>query len=81
MLPQSETTPADVLFGAVRAAIQQLLSAPMKDAEVAAALKVSNAQAKAWLQRLVDDGRVEKLTKPARYVARSQPSLFGHESA
>ena len=51
--PQQESTPAEVLFAAVREAIQQLLSTPKKDAEVAAALDVSNAQAKAWLQRLV----------------------------
>ncbi|MFZ5593286.1 MAG: DNA-processing protein DprA [Pseudomonadota bacterium] len=73
--PQSESTPAEVLFAAVRAAIQQLLSAPMKDAEVAAALDVSNAQAKAWLQRLVDEGVLEKQKKPAGYIVK-QKRLF-----
>ncbi len=73
--PQPESTPADVLFGAVRAAIQQLLSAPMKDAEVATALDVSNAQAKAWLQRLVDEGVLEKRKKPAGYIVK-QKRLF-----
>ena len=73
--PQPESTPAEVLFSAVRAAIQQLLSAPMKDTEVAAALDVSNAQAKAWLQRLVDDGVIEKQKKPAGYVVK-QKRLF-----
>src|SRR5690606_21449952 len=72
---QPESTPAEVLFAAVRAAIQQLLSAPMKDAEVAAALDVSNAQAKAWLQRLVDEGVLEKQKKPAGYVVK-QKRLF-----
>jgi len=73
--PQPESTPAELLFAAVRAAIQQLLSAPMKDAEVAAALDVSNAQAKAWLQRLVDEGVLEKQKKPAGYVVK-QKRLF-----
>lgn len=73
--PQPELTPAGVLFSAVRAAIQQLLSEPMKDAEVAAALDISNAQAKAWLQRLVDEGLIEKRSKPVQYVSR-KPDLF-----
>lgn len=73
--PQPESTPAEVLFAAVRAAIQPLLSTPMKDAEVAAALDVSNAQAKAWLQRLVDEGVIEKQKKPAGYIVK-QKRLF-----
>jgi len=72
---QPESTPAEGLFAAVRAAIQQLLSTPMKDAEVAAALDVSAAQAKAWLQRLVDEGVLEKQKKPAGYVVK-QKRLF-----
>ena len=47
----------------------------MKDAEVAAALAVSNTQAKAWLQRLVEEGVLEKLKKPAGYVVK-QKRLF-----
>ena len=66
---------AEVLFSAVRAAIQQLLSTPMKDTEVAAALDVSNAQVKAWLQRLVDEGVLEKQKKPAGYAIK-QKRLF-----
>ncbi|MDT4830177.1 dprA: DNA protecting protein DprA [compost metagenome] len=72
---QPESTPAEVLFATVRAAIQQLLSVPMKDAEVAAGLDVSNAQAKVWLQRLVDEGVLEKQKKPAGYVVK-QKRLF-----
>jgi DNA processing protein len=74
-LPQPELTPADVLFAAVRASIQQVLTVPMKDAEVAAALDVSNAQAKAWLQRLVDESVLEKRKKPAGYIVK-QKRLF-----
>jgi len=47
----------------------------MKDAEVAAGLDVSNSQAKAWLQRLVDEGVIEKQKKPAGYAVK-QSSLF-----
>jgi DNA processing protein len=47
----------------------------MKDAEVATALDVSNTQAKAWLQRLVDEGVLEKQKKPADYVVK-QKRLF-----
>ena len=69
------STPADTLFAVVRDVIHLLLKAPMKDAEVAAALDVSNVQAKAWLQRLVDEGVIEKQKKPAGYIVK-QSSLF-----
>lgn len=69
------STPADTLFALVREVLQLLLKAPMKDAEVAAALDVSNVQAKAWLQRLVDEGVIEKQKKPAGYIVK-QSSLF-----
>ena len=69
------STPADTLFGAVREVIQLLLKVPMKDAEVATALDVSNAQAKAWLLRLLDEGVIEKQKKPAGYIVK-QSSLF-----
>lgn len=71
-----ESTPAEVLFAAVRTTILQLLSVPMKDAEIAAALDVSSAQAKAWLQRLVDEGLIEKQKKPVGYIVK-QSNLFG----
>lgn len=75
-LHQPEVTPAETLFSAVREAIRTILILPMKDAEVAAALGVTNAQTKAWLQRLVDEGAVEKVNKPVRYRARVQTQLF-----
>ena len=73
---QPESTPAEGLFAAVRTAIQQILSTPMKEAEVATALDVSNAQAKVWLQRLVDEGVLEKQKQPAGYIVK-QKRLFG----
>lgn len=71
----SPSTPADTLFAAVRGVIQLLLKLPMKDADVAAALEVSTAQAKTWLQRLVDEGVIEKQKKPAGYIVK-QSTLF-----
>jgi hypothetical protein len=37
--------------------------------------RYANAQAKAWLQRLVDEGTLEKQKKPAGYVVK-QKRLF-----
>lgn len=67
---QSAPAPADILFDAVRRAIQQILKEPLKDTEVASALGVSKAQTNAWLKRLEEDGMVEKRSKPVRYELR-----------
>jgi predicted Rossmann fold nucleotide-binding protein DprA/Smf involved in DNA uptake len=75
-----EPCPAEALFATVREMIRKLLRNPMRDAEVADALDVSNAQSKEWLQRLVDEGVLEKLSKPVRYVVRRQTSLLGNEA-
>lgn len=47
----------------------------MKEAEVAVALEVSTTQAKAWLQRLVKEGVLEKQNQPGRYIVK-QSHLF-----
>ena len=78
IVPVAQTTlsPADALFAAVRDVLLQLLKTAMKkDADVAVALQVSTPQAKAWLQRLVDEGVLEKQKKPAGYIVK-QSSLF-----
>ena len=67
----TEATPAEELFAAARAAILRVVRTPAKDAEVAAALDVSTTQVKAWLQRLVDEGVLERQKKPAAYVVKS----------
>ena len=74
-LIQAKLSPADTLFAAVREVMQRLLAAPMKEVEVANAMAVSTAQAKAWLQRLVDEGVVEKQKKPVSYKI-NQSRLF-----
>lgn len=73
--PNSPRLPADALFDVVRTLVRELLRTPKKDSEVAAALNVSATQAKAWLQRLVDEGVLEKQKKPAGYVIK-QNGLF-----
>jgi DNA processing protein len=73
-LSTSPHSPAEALFDAVRESMRRLLTKPMKDAEIATALDVSPAQAKAWLNRLLDEGTLEKKNKPAGYVVKR--SLF-----
>lgn len=60
------TTPAEELFAKVRSLLEQM-NTPKTDAEVAAELDVSKSQAKEWLKRLVEEGMLEKLSKPTRY--------------
>jgi DNA processing protein len=70
-----DLSPAEALFATVRESMLRLLKTPMKDADIAAVLDVSTAQARAWLQRLVNDGALEKRKKPAGYIAK-QKQLF-----
>lgn len=72
---ETTSTPANILFVTVRDVIKVLLKVPMKDTEVATELDVSNAQAKAWLLRLLDEGAIEKQKKPAGYIVK-QSRLF-----
>ena len=64
------TNPAEALFSTVREVLKRSLTVPTKDAEVAEMLNVSAPQAKAWLQRLVEEGVIEKQKKPAGYVTK-----------
>lgn len=66
-LMQAESSLGRTLFSTVREVIRRLLTTPMKEAEVGSALEVSTTQAKAWLQRLVDEGVLEKQKKPVAY--------------
>lgn len=70
-----EEMPADALFEAVRTLLCRQLRAPKTEAEVADALAIQSGQAKAWLKRLVEEGAIEKRTRPVRYVIRD-PALF-----
>lgn len=66
----AQTTAAEELFAKVRSLLEQMVT-PKTEAEVAAELKVSKIQAKEWLQRLVKEGVLDRLTGPTRY--RSAP--------
>ena len=72
---EAEFDYAGLLFATVRYLIKELLKTPSKDADIAAALNVTSSQAKVWLQRLVDEGVIEKQKKPAGYVTK-QSGLF-----
>lgn len=58
------------LFENFRDLALSVLAEPRKAAEVAQALGVTQRQAEIWLTRLVDEGLLEKTTKPARYARR-----------
>ena len=73
---ESRLTPADALFAKVRELLEKM-TIPKTVAEVAADLHVSKSQAREWLQRLVEEGVLEKLSRPVRYRSVSeQASLF-----
>ncbi|MBK9442057.1 MAG: DNA-processing protein DprA [Comamonadaceae bacterium] len=69
--PVSYASPAQALFAAATDAILKVAQSPMKDTDIATALDVSPAQAKAWLQRLVAAGVLEKHSKPAAYAVKA----------
>ncbi len=57
--------------------ILDAVSDPLDEGSVARTLDVLPSQAKAWLKRAVQEGKVQKLKKPVRYVRTSNsPSLF-----
>lgn len=68
--------PAARLFDTVRALLLELLRTPRKDSELATALQIAPAQMKLWLQRLVDEGVLEKRGRPARYAISRQTRLL-----
>jgi len=75
-LSDSSLTPAEELFAKVRELLKKIIT-PKTDAEVASDLQIAKGQAKEWLQRLVDEGVLEKLSRPVRYrPVSSQVSLF-----
>ena len=59
-------SPAQELLTKVREILQHMEEA-RTDTDVATDLDITRAQAKAWLERLVKEGVLEKLSKPVRY--------------
>ncbi|MEI6313993.1 MAG: DNA-processing protein DprA [Syntrophus sp. (in: bacteria)] len=60
--------PSQELFSKVRELLG-CMTTPKTDIEVAQDLQVTNSQAKEWLKRLVKEGALKKLSKPARYCS------------
>ncbi len=54
-----------------------LAAGPLSEEEVAQRLGLEKAQAKAWLRKAAESGRVEKQMKPIRYLQSLQASLLG----
>ena len=66
----SKSNAADELFQTVRALALCILEEPANAVEFASALGVGKAQAEKWLNRLVEEGVLERRTKPVSYVVR-----------
>lgn len=63
------------LFDTARSIIIEFAQHPIKDGELAEALRVPKPLAKAWLERLVHDGLLQKRKQPAAYVVSSSKLL------
>ncbi len=72
---QRELSTAEELFSTVRSLVIRLVRGPTKAAEIARGLGVTGSQAQKWLERLVEEGALEKNKKNARYSI-SQARLF-----
>jgi DNA processing protein len=72
---QPALNPADILFATVRELLRNMKTLKT-DAEVAADLNVSKSQMREWLQRLVEEGLLEKHRKPPRYGVKVQRFLL-----
>lgn len=53
--------PAEALFEAATRSITLVLNTPKKEAEISDALKITKAQVKEWLKRLIEAGHIEKV--------------------
>ena len=62
-----DISPADTLFATV-AQLLEAIEVPIKEEDAAAYLQVEKRQAKAWLERLVREGKYLRKNKPVRYV-------------
>jgi DNA processing protein len=73
--------PAEELFAKVRELLARM-DKPKTEAAVAEELQISRGQAKEWLQRLVHEGVLEKLSRPTRYRSASAPQpLFSERNS
>lgn len=59
-------SPAEELFATVRVIVSRSAT-PKTDDQIADELKVSKSQAKEWIHRLLQEGVLEKMSRPVRY--------------
>jgi DNA processing protein len=64
--PTEESGSAQELFDMVRQLLARM-NRPKTEAQIADELGVQKVQARQWLERLVKEGRLEKLSRPVRY--------------
>jgi DNA processing protein len=67
--PALIVAPKEELFRMLREILSRELVEPENESRVAELLGVTKLQAKAWLTQLVEEGLLEKLSKPVRYHA------------
>jgi len=68
---EEEAPPANDAADALFAKVEELMDSmdmPVTQSAVAELLQVQKKQAQAWLDRLVSEGRYQKLSRPARYA-------------
>ena len=65
---EQQMSPSETLFATVRILLEQV-DPPKTDQEIAVELNVSKTQAKQWLDRLVEEGQLDKLSRPTRYCS------------
>lgn len=58
------------IYQAVLPVILKKLESPLSPSELAESLDVNKTQLNAWLKKIVEDGYVEKLSRPVRYKAQ-----------
>jgi DNA processing protein len=64
----------------IHISIRRILRNPMNESEIATALNLSKKHTKLFLSKLVEDGEIEKLKRPVRYISK-QPNLLSYIQA
>jgi DNA processing protein len=70
--PHVAKSPAAELFQKVQDVVLSVLEEPMSEEDVAALLQVTQGQVREWLDRMVDEGLLERSTRPTRYATVRQ---------
>ncbi|EGR0298036.1 TPA: DNA-processing protein DprA [Vibrio parahaemolyticus] len=60
------------LYSVVQSVLIEMLEQPMSDKEVAHELNVSKSQAASWLEEMVRQEKLTKLTRPVRFKVKNQ---------